>query len=191
MIESERSVPVGPRTTAAPVRLSEETPLATNLSAVQHFDAPPAQVYALFGRRDFQEGKLAATGGLDPELVTFESDADTLTVVTRQSIPADVLPSMVASMMQGNPSTERTENWHGDGDGFAADFTVVIKGAPASLKGTMTLAADGAGSVMTIAGQASVPIPLFGGKIESVIVEQVGALLDEEESYTRSALAGS
>jgi len=170
---------------------SEETSVATNLSAVQHYDAPPAQVYALFGQRGFQEGKLAATGGLDPELVTFESDADGLTVVTRQAIPAEVLPSMVASMMQGNPSTERTEKWRPDGDGYTADFTVVIKGAPASLKGTMTLAAEGAGSTLTIAGQASVPIPLFGGKIESVIVEQVGSLLDEEESYTRTALAGS
>ena len=165
--------------------------MATNLSAVQHYDAPPAQVYALFGQRDFQAGKLAATGGLDPELVTFETDAGSLTVVTRQSIPADVLPSMVASMMQGNPTIERTESWRAEGDGHVADFGVVIKGAPASLKGTMTRAAEGPGSALTIAGQASVPIPLFGGKIESVIVEQVGALLDEEESYTRSALAGS
>jgi hypothetical protein len=165
--------------------------VATSLSAVQHYDAPPAAVYALFRKRDFQDGKLAATGGLDPELVTFETDADSLTVVTRQAIPAEVLPSMVASMMQGNPSIERTENWRADGESYAADFTVVIKGAPASLKGTMMLAAESAGSVLTIAGQASVPIPLFGGKIESVIVEQVGTLLDEEERYTRTTLAGS
>jgi hypothetical protein len=190
MIESDR--PCHRRAgSTTPVRESEESRVATNLTAVQHYDAPPAQVYALFGQREFQDGKLVATGGLDPELVTFENDADGLTVVTRQTIPADVLPSMVASMMQGNPTSERTENWHADGDGYLADFTVVIKGAPASLKGTMTLAAEGAGSVLTIAGAASVPIPLFGGKIESVIVEQVGSLLDEEERYTRSALAGS
>jgi hypothetical protein len=76
--------------------------------------------------------------------------------------------------------------------GYTTDFDVMIKNAPASLKGTMTLAAaETAGtSTLTVDGQAAVPIPLFGSKIEGVIVEQVGKLLEAEEAYTQKALAG-
>jgi hypothetical protein len=179
---------IEPTQCRAAVPNCEESSVPTTLSAVQHYSAPPAAVYALFGSREFQEGKLEAHGGLDPEVVSMEVDGDTIAVVTRQSIPASALPSMVASMVPGNLGTQRTENWRPDGDGYVADFAVTIKGAPASMKGTMTLGPDGAGSVLTVAGQATVPIPLFGGKIESVIVEQVGELMAAEESYTQSRL---
>ena len=163
--------------------------MATALSAVQQFDAPAERVFGLFSDSSFQQGRLVDGGGLDPELVSLDAGDGTLTVVTRQSIPASVLPSMVASMMSGNPVTERTETWRPDGDGYVADFSVVIKGAPASLKGTMALADTDAGSTLTVNGQAAVPIPMFGGKIEGIIVEQVSGLLAGEETYTRQALA--
>jgi len=62
--------------------------------------------------------------------------------------------------------------------------------APATLKGTMNLVGAGDGSTLTIEGTAAVPIPLFGGKIEGVIVEQVTSLLKSEEAFTRTKLAG-
>ena len=101
--------------------------------------------------------------------MTVDSTADGVKIVTRQSIPASVLPSMVASMISGDPATERTEDWQADGDGYVAQFSVVVKGAPASIKGTMTLAPAGDGSTLAVKGEAAVPIPLFGSKIEAVI----------------------
>ena len=92
-------------------------------------------------------------------------------------------------MISGDPITERTEDWRADGDGYQADFAVVIKGAPATLKGTIALTPAGAGSSLVVNGSASVPIPLFGGKIEAVVVEQVDALLSRENDYTATALA--
>jgi hypothetical protein len=41
-----------------------------------------------------------------------------------------------------------------------------------------------------VTGSAAVPIPLFGSKIETVIAEQIGALLATEETYTQSRLVG-
>ena len=63
---------------------------------------------------------------------------------------------------------------------------MIVKGAPASIKGTMALTPAGAGSTLAVDGRGRVPIPLFGSKIEAVIVEQIGALLASEENYTRS-----
>lgn len=165
--------------------------MPTPLSVTHDFAAAPAAVYALITDRAFLQARLDETGGTDPEVVSLDVEGDTAKVVTRQSIPSSVLPAMVASMIQGDPVTERTEQWRPEGDGHVADFTVVIKGAPATLKGTITLAATGTGSSMTVQGQATVPIPLFGGKIEAIIAEQVASLLDSEAEYTATALTSS
>jgi hypothetical protein len=93
-------------------------------------------------------------------------------------------------MIQGDPATERTETWKVDGDGYTADFSLTVKGAPASLNGTMALTDAGSGSTLNVVGSAAVPIPIFGSKIESVIAAQISELLASEEIYTRSRLAG-
>lgn len=165
--------------------------MATPLSVTHEFPAAPDRVYQLLTDRAFLQARLEETGGLDPAVVTLEVTDDGATVVTRQSIPASVLPSMVASMIPGDPVTERSESWRPEGGGsHVADFSVVIKGAPASLKGTMTLTAVAAGSSLAIEGAATVPIPLFGAKIETIVAEQVRDLLVREADYTAAALAG-
>jgi hypothetical protein len=158
------------------------------LTVTQQYDSPASAVFALFNDPDFIAGRLEDSGAPDAKVMTVDSSADGVKIVTRQSIPASVLPSMVASMIQGDPATERTEDWRVDGDSYVADFSVIVKGAPATIKGTMTLSPAGEGSTLVVDGQAAVPIPLFGSKIEAVIAEQIGALLASEETYTRSKL---
>lgn len=168
--------------------------MSTELHAVQNYDASADTVFAKFADRAFLDGRLQAAGGIDPKVtdlqVAGDGDGRTVTISTKQAIPASALPSIVSSLLPGDPLILRTENWRVQGQGYLADFEVVIKGAPATLKGTMTLApaADAATSTMTVVGQASVPIPLFGGKIEGVIVEQVQTLLRAEQTYTQQQL---
>ena len=162
--------------------------MPTPLNVTQQYDAPAWEVFALFNDPDFIAGRLEDSGAPDAEVISVDSTADGVTIVTRQSIPASVLPSMVASMLQGDPATERTENWRIDGDAFVAQFSVIIKGAPASIKGTMTLTPTGESSTLLVKGEAAVPIPMFGAKIEAVIAEQISKLLAFEETYTQSHL---
>ena len=164
--------------------------MATPLSITEEFPASPAAVYALYTDADFLQSRLEDCGALDPKVLGVSTEDDAVTTVTQQSIPASILPSMVSSMMSGDPVTERTETWRADGDGYLADFSVTIKGAPASLKGTMALTPSDSGTTLAVNGQASVPIPLFGGKIEQTVVEQVGQLINIESDYTRRRLAG-
>ena len=166
----------------------DDRAVPTPVNVTQQYDAPPTTVFSLFRDPDFVAGRLADSGAPDATVVSVEPSADGVRLVTRQSIPASVLPSRVASMMQGDPATERTEDWRADGDGYVADFSLVVKGAPASIKGTMTLSPAGAGSTLVVSGQAVVPIPMFGSKIEVVIAEQIGTLLGHEETYTRAHL---
>jgi hypothetical protein len=174
-----------PGTPSLPIRSAA---LPTPLSLTEDFPASPPAVYALYTDAAFLQSRLVDCGALEPKVLGVDATADGVTTVTRQSIPASVLPAMVSSMMSGDPVTERTESWRPDGDGYRADFSVTIKGAPASIKGTMTLTPAAAGSTLTVEGQASVPIPLFGGKIEQTVVEQVGQLIRMESDYTRGRL---
>lgn len=162
--------------------------MPTPLTVTQQYDAPAWEVFALFNDPDFIAGRLEDSGAPDAEVIGVDSTADGVKIVTRQSIPASVLPSMVASMLQGDPATERTEDWHVDGDGYKAQFSVIVKGAPASIKGTMTLTPAGESSTLLVKGEAAVPIPLIGAKIEAVIAEQISKLLAFEETYTQSHL---
>lgn len=172
--------------------------MPTPMSFTQEFAVAPAAVYALFTQSDFLQARMDAGGGIEPKVISItgasgETGGDTstgVTIVTQQAIPASVLPSMVASMMAGDPVTERTETWRADGDGFAAEFSIVVKGAPASLKGTMRLTPSGAGCTFTVEGNAAVPIPMFGPKLEGIIAEQITTVLTTENEYTRTRLAG-
>ncbi len=164
--------------------------MATTLTAIQRYPVPPAEVFALFSDRHFLDARLEAGGGLNPQVITLEATDGNVHLVTRQGIPAAALPAAVSSFLSGDPSTQRTETWRGTAEGYTADLKVTIAGAPAVLKGTMTLAPDGGtGSVLTVNADAVVSIPLFGGKLESVIVEQVSELLQREEEFTREQLA--
>lgn len=163
--------------------------MPTELTVTEEFPAPAEAVFALLTDASFLQDRMVAGGGIDPAVLSVDTAGGATTVVTRQSIPADALPSMVANMLGGDPVTERTETWHADGDAFAADLALVVKGAPASVAGTQRLVTTGAGSVLTVTATASVPIPMFGAKLESVIAEQIQTILHSEGEYTRGRLA--
>ena len=163
--------------------------MPTPLSVTHQFPASADALYALLTNQEFLTGRLADTGGLDPEIVKCEATETGAIVITRQSIPASVLPGMVASLINGDPVTERTETWTKGDDGYTAELGVVIKGAPASLKGTMTLKPTGDNSSELVTdGAANVPIPLFGPKVEQIVVTNVNELLDREADYTTKHL---
>ena len=181
----ERNIPGG---VASGRCAGDDRRVPTPLNVTQSYDAPVREIFALFNDPDFIAGRLEDSGAPDAEVVTVDSSPGGVKIVTRQSIPASVLPSMVASMLSGDPATERTEEWKQDGEGYIAEFSVIVKGAPASVRGTMALNPAGTGSTLVVKGEAAVPIPLFGSKIEGVIAQQIGKLLAYEETYTQSHL---
>jgi hypothetical protein len=163
--------------------------MSTDVTATEEFPAAPAAVFDLITDADFLQARMVAGGGIDPKVLSVDTADGVTTIVTQQSIPADALPSMVSSMMGGDPVTERTEVWRTNGGDYAADFSLVVKGAPATIKGTMTLSPAGTGSTLGVNVTATVPIPMFGPKRESGIAEQIGDIFAAEGQYTRSRLA--
>jgi hypothetical protein len=160
----------------------------TPLSMTASLPVAPGTLFAKLGDRQFVTGRLMASGGDDPQVVSVDPGPETVTIVTRQTVPESMLPSVIRSFLPGPPVIERTERWRTDGAGYLADLDVSVSGAPARMTGTMELRPDGAGSIYTVTAQATVSVPLFGAKVEQMIVEQVQGILRREEEFFRSAV---
>ena len=84
---------------------------------------------------------------------------------------------------------DRVETWRLRQDGgYEGTFEVTVRGLPGTMTGTQKLTDSGGGAVTEIQGEATVSVPMVGGRIEKVVVEQVGALLDAEDAFTRRRL---
>jgi hypothetical protein len=66
---------------------------------------------------------------------------------------------------------------------------VTVRGLPGKLTGRQSLHDAEGGSESSVEGNAEVPVPFVAGKIESIVNEQVGALLDAEDEFTRRWMA--
>ena len=71
----------------------------------------------------------------------------------------------------------------------AATLVVEIPGKPGDLDGRHHLAADGDGTVETVAGDVKVKVPVIGGKLEGLIGRPAAAALGTEQQVGRAWLA--
>lgn len=150
------------------------------------YAASPERIRAVLTDEQFVRDRLRAVGGPGAELVSrTENGSGQVTVVQRQGVPADALPSVVRSFMRDVLTIERTEVWTGPADGT---IDVMLNGAPGSVTGTLAVAPDGDGSVLTIGLDASVPVPLLGGTIEKAVTDNIGKLGEVEYAFTREWL---
>jgi hypothetical protein len=81
----------------------------------------------------------------------------------------------------------RTEIWTGSGGSVHA----VVDGVPGTITGGMQLEPDPTGCVLGAQLTAEVPLPLFGGKVEKMITDNVAKLLAAEHQFTLDWLRDS
>lgn len=148
-----------------------------------------ATVYDVVIDRKFLEARLGELGGKDPALLEHDVDENGARVVTRSSIPVEFLPSVIQRFTGGDLVLDRVETWAPADGGYRGSFEVTVRRLPGRLTGTQTLSEDGDGSVTVVDGDAEVPVPFVAGRIEAIVTEQVGALLDAEDGFTRRWLA--
>ena len=161
-------------------------------SRIEHraaFPVPAKAVHAAFVDREFLAERLRVLGGKDARLIDYTQRGAEVVFRLRQGVDAARLPSVARTVIKGDLVVERTEAWRPDGTGFAGDTTAAVSGVPGDIKGRFALVDSGSGSVWTTSGEVKVRIPFVGGKVESVIAEQVGRLLAAEAEFTATWLA--
>ncbi|WP_433682421.1 DUF2505 domain-containing protein [Nocardia sp. CA-119907] len=159
--------------------------MATPLAYSARYSYPVATVRAAFADERYWKDRIAEVGGDNARLDSVTVSGDQVKVEMVQSISAELLPPAITAVRPGDLIIPRTEHWTGD----SATFTARVEGAPAEVRGTIALSADGSGSVAQSEGTIEVKVPLFGGKIEAAIAERLTELLASEAEFTNNWLA--
>jgi uncharacterized protein DUF2505 len=154
--------------------------MASRLALRHRYPVPPERIRQVLTDRQYLRDKLRAVGGSRAELVSWEQDERGVTVVLHQAVPDDALPSFLRSVLPGDLTIRRTETWTNSGGSVHA----VVDGAPGTVTGTMRLEPDPAGCVLGAQLTAEVGLPLVGGKVEKVITDSVGRLMEVEYRFT-------
>lgn len=156
--------------------------MATPLAYTARYTHPAAAVRAAVADEQYWKDRIAAVGGPNARLESVSVEGDQVRVEMVQAIAAELLPSAITAVRPGDLVIPRTENW----TGTAATFEARVEGAPAEVRGTITLSDIDAGSTAVVEGSIEVKVPLFGGKIEAAIAERLTELLAEETEFTNA-----
>jgi len=150
------------------------------------YDRSPEQVHAMLMEPAFREAVCEAATATIRYDVDVTATGDEATVRVEQWQPATHIPSFARKFVGDEIEIRQTETWS---DPSGASLVVEIPGKPGRLTGTITLAADGDGTVETVSGELKVGIPMVGGKLEKMISDLLVVALRSEERVGRSWLA--
>jgi Protein of unknown function (DUF2505) len=148
---------------------------------------PVQDVFKALVDETYLRDRLAVLGGTDARLVSFSAADGKTSYQLKQGVSAEHLPSVAKSLLGGDLVIHRAEVW--TEAGTTGTVEVTLNGVPGRLDGTIVLADHASGSKTTLTGQVKVSIPLMGGKLETMIAEQVTELLDKENEFTTEWLA--
>ncbi|WP_066911588.1 DUF2505 domain-containing protein [Millisia brevis] len=133
--------------------------------------------------RTFWNDRLAAVGGPGGRITSFEGDGKKADVTQVQVIAKDLLPQAVTAFLPGDLEIERHEIWTRTADGADGRFTASVAGAPATVDGTLSIRSVDKQATVTVHGEVEVKVPLIGGRIEKMIIEQLQELIKAEHGF--------
>lgn len=156
--------------------------------ATMHLPAPIEQVWAMLGDPGYLAAKCAASPDGDFS-VAEEGGARTLTV-TRTL--AGVVPHIARGFLGDTIRLVERHVWPAQpGPERTGTLDIDVKGAPASVSGTVTLRTAGAGaSAIDLRLDIRVSVPLFGGAAEAMVRDELAAAVAQEEALARTWLSG-
>ena len=165
--------------------------MAKKLSETMSFDAPCSEVFAMMTNEDYVAKKIAGTAGTDPTISVVDQGSDVV-VEAGRNLPAQV-PSFMKSFVGDAIRVDEVGRWSPADDLGArtAQVTIDFAGTPAKAVGTMDLRPKGDGSEVLVNFEVKASVPLVGGKIEGVIVDQIVRAVRKENEIGNQWLSQS
>ncbi len=148
------------------------------------YDAAPDAVYAMLSEPEFRE-QVCAAAGSKRHHAEIERTAGGMRVSVDQVLPSHGIPSFATKIVGDEIHILQKEEWTGP---EGADLDVTIPGKPGHVRGTITLAPNGTGTVETVTGEVKVNVPLVGGKLEKLIEGVLESALRNEEKVGQTWL---
>lgn len=147
------------------------------------------KVWAAFTDPEFYQAKFEGIGHRKVEIVSAESDDDGFSIEVSREVPLDV-PGFLRSMLGEWNTLLQSERWSESGKGvYVNELQIEARGVPATMTGSMTLAAKGKGCVNEVSITIRAAVPLIGGKLEQFVAKDTEATLAAEYEFIRDYLA--
>lgn len=155
--------------------------MSKKISAEMEYSASCKDVFAMYSDEGFLALKVSGTGGTDPHISVEKVGSDVVVDVSAP-LPAEV-PSVAKKFLGNSVIIDEKQQWSPADDKGArtASVDVTFQGAPASAAGRLSL--EAAQQTAACAGwkiKVKSTVPLVGGKIEGIIVEQLEHAVRQE-----------
>lgn len=150
--------------------------------------ADAKRTYAALGDRAYWDGLMTKLREFTPvsTVESFESGDDGIALVMTQVIAREMMPQIAQTVLQSDMVITRRARFGPfvDGGSTPGSFAATIPAAPGHLRGDVELYDDGDGSVLRYTPEIQVTIPIVGGKLEDVILDNLVNLFGIEKDFT-------
>lgn len=152
------------------------------------YDKPAATVMKMYADKAFFERKYKDSGAWDIEVLEHEKSASKFRIKCRYATKNDApLPDFAKKFLGESTVVTQTDTW--DLAKMTGRLEVEIKGAPVKISADMAVKNAGSGATNEMKWNVSCGIPLIGGKLESVVAEDIKAKAKGDEAVSRKILA--
>lgn len=151
------------------------------------YEASVEDVVLLWRDPEFLAAVGARFGGVGEAEV--EPAGDRVLVTTRRQLPLDKVPSFVRRFI-ADGTLRQVDDWPAEPEPPVAGRWTVHGSMPATMSGTQTVRAEGAGCVVAVEGSIEVSAPLIAGRIEELISREIVKLIGVQQEFAAEWLAG-
>ena len=150
------------------------------------YAASPSEVYQMRADPVFRAKVCEAMDTVSYDVDV--DDAEELVVTIDMVQHTQGVPSFAKRVVGDETRVIQTERWP---ELHYGHIEVEIPGKPGHIRGTLSLADQGAGSVYVFDGEAKMGIPLIGGRLEGLIEKLFVAGMDTEQQVAAAWLEGN
>ncbi len=150
------------------------------------YDASPAEVFEMLADPTFREKVGEALEVVSAD-ITLKRDGDGFTLANDQVQRTAGLPSFAKKIAGDTTRVIQTEEWSSPSGGT---LRIDAPGKPTTMAGTIELVPDGAGTVEVVELEIKAKVPLIGGKLETLMADQIRDGMDTEREVGQAWLRG-
>ena len=143
-----------------------------------------ASAFKLCTDQKHQEEIYAQLGGTDLKIKREGRTPNVKLKISRRELANP--PAAIRKLVPSTNDVSHTEDWGADGDGYAADIAIDIKGVPVRISGTKRLQPEKGGCSVEWTFDVTSGIPLLGGIIASFAGSEVEGKLEKEFKILKS-----
>lgn len=161
--------------------------MSTKVSVEHKFNKSADQVFAMYATRAFFERKYKDLGYTNIEVLDYKTSASGFSITTRYDALSDApVPDALKKFLPTTVSVTQTDRW--ETASKTGSLSIEIKNMPVKVAAVMRLVAEGKGSANKLDFTLSCGIPLLGGKLESVLADDIRRKAVKDEAASQAIL---